>query len=111
MNLNLMGFHGFAFVSYVISAIIASERCFCVISPMTSQTRFTTRTMGVVLVVVFVVVTGGHFVVATKFRAMCAFDPVRQVVFKTFAGSTFYQDNQVCTCIRVFLCLIVRLID
>jgi hypothetical protein len=94
MNLNLTGFHGFAFVSYVISAIIASERCYCVMSPMTSQTRLTTRTMGVVLVVVFVVVIGGFFVVASKFRAMCAFDPVTQVVFTTFEGSKFY-DNKV----------------
>ena len=34
LNHNLGGFFGFTWISQVMSAIIASERCFCVVSPV-----------------------------------------------------------------------------
>ena len=55
VNNNLVGFFGFYFVSQVLSAIIASERCLCVLSPLRSQTLLQTRTMAGIITGVFLV--------------------------------------------------------
>ena len=70
-NNNLAGFFGFFWASNVISAIIASERCFCVVSPLRSQSVLSTRTMAVIIVLVFIVVTGLYFLVAVRYRVVC----------------------------------------
>ena len=83
-NNNLVGFFGFSWVSQVLSAIIASERCLCVLSPLRSQTMLQTRTMAVIIAVVYVVVVGGYFVMATRYRVAC--------VFKPETGATWYME-------------------
>ena len=51
-NNNLVGFCGFAWVSQFLSAIIASERCLCVLSPLRFQTLLQTKTMAVTIMLV-----------------------------------------------------------
>ena len=58
VNHNLVGFFGFCWVSQVLSAIIASERCLCVLSPLRFQTLLQTRTVAVIIVAVYVVPLG-----------------------------------------------------
>ena len=65
-NHYLLGFYGFTWVSQVLSAIIASERCFCILQPLRSQTVFRTSTMTATIVAVNVVVVGLYFLVATR---------------------------------------------
>jgi hypothetical protein len=50
-----------------MSAVIASERCFCILFPLRSKTLLTTTTMAVVIVVAFVLIVGGLFVVAYRY--------------------------------------------
>ena len=57
-NNNLAGFFAFSFVSQILSAIIASERCLCVLSPLRFQTLLQTRTVAVIIVAVYVVPLG-----------------------------------------------------
>ena len=96
-NHNLIGFFGFSWVSQVISAIIASERCFCVVSPLRSQTVLSTRTMVIIIVVVFVVVTGLYFVVALRYRMVCVYDPTTDMYFKMIDGGEVYYRHKVIT--------------
>ncbi|XP_076447142.1 uncharacterized protein LOC143284321 [Babylonia areolata] len=94
VNHNLIGFFGFTFVSQVISAIIASERCFCVISPLRSHLVLTTRTMAAILAIVFVIVMTLLFIVATRYRMVCVYDPVSNARFNVIDGGEFYYRNQ-----------------
>ena len=97
-NHNLVGFLGFSWVYLVMSAIIASERCFCVVSPLRSQTVLSTRTMAVIIVIVFIVVPGLFFVVALRYRIVCMYDPTTEMYFKMIDGGEIYYKHKVITC-------------
>ena len=92
-NNNLVGFFGFSWVSQVLSAIIASERCLCVLSPLRSQTLLRTRTMAVIIVVVFLVVVGFYFVMATRYRIACIFVPATGTTW-SIVSSEFYRNHE-----------------
>ena len=81
-NHNLVGFLGFTWVSQIMSAIIASERCFCVVSPLRSQSVLSTRTMAVIIVVVYIVVPGLFFLVAFRYRLVCVYARRRSVLLQ-----------------------------
>ena len=95
MNHNLVGFFGFAWVSQIMSAIIASERCFCVVSPLRSQSVLSTRTMAVIIVLVFIVVLGLFFLVAFRYRIVCVYEPTTGVYFKMLDSGAFYYKHKV----------------
>ena len=95
VNHNLIGFFGFSWVSMIMSAIIASERCFCVVSPLRSQSVLSTRAMAVIIVVVFIVVTGLYFFVAVRYRIVCMYEPTTEIYFETIDGGEFYYKHKV----------------
>ena len=97
LNHNLVGFYGISWVSQVISTIIASERCFCVVSPLRSQSVLSTRTMAVIIVVVFIVVLGLYFVVALRYRLVCVYEPTTGVYFKMLVWGEVYYKHKVIT--------------
>lgn len=94
VNHNLVGLHGFTWVSQVISAIIASDRCLCVLSPLRFQTFLKTRTMAVIISLVFVVVVGLYFVVAARYHLGCVYDLASDSAVVIYVASEFYQNNE-----------------
>ena len=93
VNNNLVGFFGFSWVSQILSAIIASERCLCVLAPLRSQTLLRTRTMAVIIVVVFLVAVGFYFVMATRYRIACIFVPGTGTTW-SIVPSEFYRNHE-----------------
>ena len=93
-NNNLVGFFGFSWVSQILSAIIATERCLCVLSPLRFQTLLQTRTMAVIITAVYLVVVGVYFIVATRYRIGCVFDPSSNTVHYIPVAGEFYQKHQ-----------------
>ena len=89
-NHYLLGFYGFTWVSQVLSAIIASERCFCILQPLRSQTVLRTSTMTATIVAIYVVVVGLYFLVATRYYIVCAYDSVSDSIIMTITGGKFY---------------------
>ncbi|KAL8583193.1 hypothetical protein ACOMHN_053706 [Nucella lapillus] len=89
-NNNLLGFYGVTWVSQVLTAIIASERCFCILQPLSSHTILRTSTITTIIIVVFIVVIGGYFIVITRFYITCAYDPITDSVIMTMTGGEFY---------------------
>ena len=94
VNNNLIGFMGFPFVSQVLSAIIASERCLCVLCPLRFQTLLQTRTMAVIIVGVYLVVVGPYFVVTLRYRIACVFDPSSGTVIYTPVPGKLYRSHK-----------------
>ncbi|XP_076461499.1 uncharacterized protein LOC143293990 [Babylonia areolata] len=93
-NHNMIGFYGLTWVSEVISAIIACERCFCIMQPLRSQTVLSTSTTTIIIVLVNVMVVGLYFVVGARYRIVCAYDPTTNRDVWIVASSKFFLDNQ-----------------
>ena len=94
MNNNVIGLYGFSWASSWMSTIIACERCFCVVSPLRSQTILTTRTMGAFISVSFVVLVGGYFVATSKWNIVCVFDPLSSATLTAIYPSRFFLENK-----------------
>ncbi|PVD26178.1 hypothetical protein C0Q70_13847 [Pomacea canaliculata] len=68
---------GFLWASMFVSATIACERCFCVVSPFKAQRYIKTSTTAVVITVATVVLAGGMCAIAgPKHKAVMVYDPV-----------------------------------
>ena len=92
-----------------LSVVIASERCFCVVSPLRAQRMLSTRTMAVFIVTTSAVLLAGMLVIAgPKHTMACVFDPktnaTSQIVYVTEYG-VFPCDVRVCVCVCVCVCL------
>ncbi|XP_076462784.1 uncharacterized protein LOC143295106 [Babylonia areolata] len=87
---NLLGFYGFTWVSEFISAMIASERCFCILQPLRSQTVLSTSTTTVIITTTGVVILALYSIVVTRFRSICYHDPVSGNDLWTVIPSDFY---------------------
>ncbi|XP_076467605.1 uncharacterized protein LOC143298609 [Babylonia areolata] len=90
-NNNLLVLMGFSFISPILSAIIAMERCLCVYNPLKFQTLIRTRTMAVIIVLVHIVVFSLFFIVVYRYRMGCVYDLETGVSFSTFIKGHFYQ--------------------
>ena len=97
LNHNLGGFHGFSWVSQILSAIIATERCLCVLKPLRFQTLLRTRTMAAIIIVVYVVVVTLYFVVHMQYRVGCLFDVITGTAINAdvSADGNFRQSKEV----------------
>ena len=97
LNHNLGGFHGFSWVSQILSAIIATERCLCVLKPLRFQTLLRTRTMAAIITVVYVVVVALYFVVHMRYRVGCLFDVITgtEIYADVSADGEFRQGKEV----------------
>ncbi|XP_076464823.1 galanin receptor 2b-like [Babylonia areolata] len=87
----LTGFSGVMYASQILSAIIASERCYCVLRPLKYQTVIRTRTMTVIIVFVYVVVISLYSVVSFRFYIGCVRDPISGAAFKTTIVNEVYE--------------------
>ncbi|KAL8575579.1 hypothetical protein ACOMHN_059643 [Nucella lapillus] len=94
INHSLLSFFGLPWVSQIISALIASERCFCVLWPLRSQTVLSAKTTTVVIVVSSVITLSVHFLVMTMYQAVCAHDPLTNDDIWTLTPSQFFLDHQ-----------------
>ena len=94
VNNHLLGFYGFTWVSQIITAIIASERCFCILQPLRSQTLMRTSTITIVIGVVYVVVVAFFFLSTSKYSIVCVSDPLNGREIWTAVLSEFYLKNR-----------------
>ena len=90
----LVGLFGFGWVSDILTAIIASERCLCVLMPLRFQTLLQTKSMAVIIVGVYVVVIGLYLFVASRYRVVCVFDPFSDTVMYRSGTTDFYQQHK-----------------
>ena len=93
-NHNLLGVYGFTLVSQIISAIIACERCFCIMQPLRSQTVLRTSTTVVIIAIDYVVVVGLYSLVVSRYRLVCAYDPLTRSNVWTPVSGDFYLRHQ-----------------
>ncbi|XP_076445879.1 uncharacterized protein LOC143283519 [Babylonia areolata] len=92
-HLNIL-YSGSVFSSQYVSAVIAGERCICVVWPLKSSTLLKTRTIGIVLLVGSLVVFGVFSVVSMKYRMICILDSVSGLTAYYVVTSEFYRTNE-----------------
>ena len=62
----LAGLHGFCWASQFLSALIACERCLCVMNPIKAKVILPTRSMAVLITSAIAVIVGFHFIIVFK---------------------------------------------
>nr|KAG5686965.1 hypothetical protein BaRGS_022966 [Batillaria attramentaria] len=90
----LLGLTGFSWASGFMSAVVACERCFCIVSPLKSKTFLETKTIAVIILVSTVLIVGGMFVVMAQWDVACVFDPVSLSTSHLVFPSKFFLDNR-----------------
>ncbi|XP_076454850.1 uncharacterized protein LOC143289688 [Babylonia areolata] len=93
-NHNLVVFMGSAFLSFIMSAIIACERCYCVLRPLKYQTLMRTRTMALIILCFAVFVFSVFFVVSYRYWIWCYYDPLTGEEVIKIAGGEFYRAHK-----------------
>lgn len=78
-----------------MTAVIAGERCFCIYSPLRSQTVLKTKTMAAILTTSCLLITLGYYVVIEKYTVICIVDIAHNTSFhQVSAASRFYLQNK-----------------
>ncbi|XP_076472599.1 uncharacterized protein LOC143302000 [Babylonia areolata] len=85
---------GFIYVSGFLCTLIALERCLCVLSPLKAQSSIPTSAAAVIIGVGHVVIFAGHYIIATRWRVVCMFDPLTAQTKDVFYSSEFYLRNK-----------------
>ncbi|XP_076437658.1 uncharacterized protein LOC143276887 [Babylonia areolata] len=84
----------FCYISPVLSAIIAVERCLCVYNPLRFQSLLRTRTMVVIISMAYILVFGLFFIVAYRYRVGCVHDPALGIVVTTAVAGDVYRAHK-----------------
>ncbi|PVD32655.1 hypothetical protein C0Q70_08100 [Pomacea canaliculata] len=74
VNNNLTGLFGFGYAAVFLSALVACERCICVLFPFHSKTLISTQKMAVAVIAGTCFVSFPRFIVTARYRIICAFD-------------------------------------
>ncbi|KAK7487708.1 hypothetical protein BaRGS_00020975 [Batillaria attramentaria] len=90
----LSGLAGFHSASQLISAIVACERCYCVVRPLKSHTVLSTKTMAGIIVIVCVPAVAGYFVTTSRWNLECTIDSATGSVTFVPKASSFYLQNR-----------------
>ncbi|XP_076441549.1 uncharacterized protein LOC143280759 [Babylonia areolata] len=91
----IVGLTGFIRVSMFLSAVIAAERCFCVVSPLRAQRMLSTRTLALIIVFISSVLLMGLMVITTTKRTeVCVFDPRTNSTSLVLTFTEFYKENK-----------------
>ena len=78
----------------MITTVIACERCFCVLSPLRSQTVIKTRTAAIFLLLASLCVLAILFIATTRWSLACVYDPVSNSTSRTIYSRKFYRENK-----------------
>ncbi|XP_025078416.1 uncharacterized protein LOC112554686 isoform X2 [Pomacea canaliculata] len=86
---------GSVWASHFLSAVIASERCFCVVSPFHAKRLLKTSTMAAIIVVGSTLLIGGMCaIVAPKHISVCRVDPLTNITEDIVYVTIFYLKNK-----------------
>ena len=77
-----------------LSVVIASERCFCVVSPMRAQRLLKTSTMGVWVTAISLVLLAGMLAIAgPKHTVTCLFNPMTNTTTRIVYVTKYADDT------------------
>ncbi|PVD19267.1 hypothetical protein C0Q70_19753 [Pomacea canaliculata] len=86
---------GFDRASQFLSAVIASERCFCVVSPFHAKRLLKTSTMAAIIVVCCLILVGGMCAIAgPKHTVIEVLNPATNTTIDKFYFTRYYLDNK-----------------
>ena len=74
VNNNVIGLIGFGNGSVLLSAIISTERCICVLFPLRSQRCIPTKVLAAIIVVSVLVLVSLRFVVTAQYQVTCFYE-------------------------------------
>ncbi|KAL8573483.1 hypothetical protein ACOMHN_047754 [Nucella lapillus] len=94
-NNNLLGFYGFGYGSMLLAAIISTERCVCVLFPLTAQRCIPTKAFAIVVVFVVLLVSMLCFIPSAKYRSACFYEEMTQrISWQYVIDGDFYSKHE-----------------
>lgn len=93
-NNKLLLFYSTGYGSIFLSAIIACERCLCVLMPFHARLFLKTKNMAVIVLTTVPVVCFLRLVVTAKYGVRCVFDKRRQLTFMVFYVTDYAVRNK-----------------
>ncbi|XP_076465405.1 uncharacterized protein LOC143297116 [Babylonia areolata] len=90
VNHRLLGLRSLTWLSGVVSMLIACERCFCVLSPLRSQTVLSTRTTGCILSFSTVFCLTGSLLNGMRWDLVCVLNPETKATSTEILTSQFF---------------------
>ncbi|XP_076454866.1 uncharacterized protein LOC143289702 [Babylonia areolata] len=94
VNNNLVFLLSSGFFSAFLSAVIACERCYCVLRPLKYHTLMRTRTMVFITVFAAAIYFSLFYVVCFKYRVGCLYDPVTGLQITSLIEGEFYNTHR-----------------
>lgn len=74
MNHNVIGLYGFGYGPVLLSAIISTERCVCVLFPLRAQRCMPTKVLAIIIGVSLSVLVLLRFVITAQYRVTCFYE-------------------------------------
>ena len=94
VNNNVIGLIGFGNGSVLLSAIISTERCICVLFPLRSQRCIPTKVLAAIIVVSVLVLVSLRFVVTAQYQVTCFYEMRTDIKSWQFYVSDYYFRNK-----------------
>ncbi|XP_076445881.1 uncharacterized protein LOC143283521 [Babylonia areolata] len=95
INNRMFGLYSsFVFSSQFVSAVIAGERCLCVVFPLRFSHMLKMKTFSIILLLGVLLIFGCRFVVAMKYHVVCVADIMTGQTYLYIISSEFYRANQ-----------------
>ena len=74
VNNNVIGLYGFSYGSALLSAVISTERCVCVLFPLRAQGCIPTKVLAIVVVISVSVLGFLRFAITAQYRVPCFYE-------------------------------------
>ncbi|KAL8611206.1 hypothetical protein ACOMHN_013637 [Nucella lapillus] len=84
-------YSGSASASQFVSAVIAGERCICIMWPLKASAVLKTKTIGVLLLLGILPIYAGRIVVALRYHVVCIVDVMTEQPLLFVTSSEFYR--------------------
>ncbi|XP_076445883.1 uncharacterized protein LOC143283524 [Babylonia areolata] len=95
VNNRMFGLYSsFGFSSQFVSAVIAGERCLCVVFPLRFSHMLKMKTFSIILLLGVLLIFACRFVVAMKYHVICVADIMTGQTYLYVISSEFYRANQ-----------------
>ncbi|KAL8583977.1 hypothetical protein ACOMHN_048584 [Nucella lapillus] len=94
INSGLLGLYGISYAAFVLSALISTERCVCVLFPLKARRCISTRAMVMIIVLSVLTLIGLWFVVLARLKVVCLYKETSGRVEWAVSMNTFYFRNK-----------------
>lgn len=93
-NHKFMGFYGCGYLAMIFMAIIACDRCLCILLPIKAKAILGVKAMAAILFVLSTTTFFSSFFIALGYRVDCFYEVITQAIYYKKSLTDFYSQNK-----------------